>query len=162
MMKLTATVCVDAPVSQVWAVLSDLDSIHLWSDSIHHAYCEGELTRGVDAIRVCELGGNVTIKEKMIQWDEGRSYTYIGQGMPLVKRAENTWNVEEHGSQTLVRSTAEVELKWGILGRLFEPVLLFASRQLGRKSLAAFKYLVENGRPYQGDASRLLPNPSVC
>jgi hypothetical protein len=29
MLKLTATACIDAPVQAVWAVLSDLDAIHL-------------------------------------------------------------------------------------------------------------------------------------
>jgi len=39
MLKLTATACIDAPVHAVWAVLSDLDAIHLWVRAIQHSYC---------------------------------------------------------------------------------------------------------------------------
>ena len=162
MIKISASVCVDALASKVWATLSELDSVHIWVDSIHRSYCEGEHTRGVDAVRVCELRGNVTVKETIIAWEEGRSFTYTGQGIPLIKRAANTWSVEERGRQTLVTSSAEVEVKGGVWGRLFEPLLLVASQQVGRKSLAAFKYLVENGKPYEGNAKKLLPAPTVC
>lgn len=162
MFKISASVCIDAPVSKVWGVLSALESIHLWSDSIHRSYCESDQTRGVDAVRVCELGGNVVVKETIITWEEGRSFTYSGQGVPITKRAVNTWSVEEHGHQTLVTSTAEVELKGGFIGRWLEPIMLLLSKQVGHKSLAALKYLIENGKPYEGNARHLLPVPIAC
>jgi len=105
MIKISASVCVDAPASKVWAALSELESIHVWNDSIHRSYCEGELTRGVDAVRVYELSGHVTIKETIIAWAEGRSFTYTGQGIPLIKRAANTWSLEQRRPQTLLRSS---------------------------------------------------------
>lgn len=162
MIKISASVCVDAPVSKVWAVLAKLDSIHVWNESIHESYCESDQIGGLDAVRVCKLGSNVTVKETIIAWDEGQSYTYLGQGVPLVKRAANTWRVEAHGRQTLVTSSAEVVVKGGIFGHLLEPLLLFASVQLGRRSLATFKYFVEHDKPYVGDARRLLPIPAIC
>jgi carbon monoxide dehydrogenase subunit G len=162
MIKMSASVCVDAPASKVWAALSELDSIHVWSDSIHRSYCEGQNSRGINAVRVCELSGNVTVKEKIIAWEEGQSFTYTGQGILLIKRATNTWSVEERGRQTLVKSSAEVEVKGGVLGQLFEPILILASKQVGRRSLAAFKYLVEHGKPYEGNAKNRLPVPTIC
>ncbi len=161
-MKIRISVCVDAPASKVWATLSALESIQVWIDSIHRSYCEGDQTRGVDAVRICELSGNVTIKETIIAWEEGRSFTYMGQGIPMIKRAVNTWRVEERNQQTLVISSAEVEVKGGVFGRLLEPILFLASKQVGIKSLATLKYLVENGKPYEGNTKRLLPVPTVC
>jgi carbon monoxide dehydrogenase subunit G len=162
MMKVSGSVCVDAPASQVWAALSELESIHLWSESIRRSYCVGERTRGVDAVRVCELGGNVTVKETFVAWEEGTSFTYTGEGIPLMKRASNRWSVEERGAQSLVTSSAELEVRGGVVGRLLEPVLLVISKQMGRKSLAALKYFVENGKPYEGNEKRRLPAPSGC
>ncbi len=94
MMKMSASVCVDAPVKKVWDLLSKLDGIQDWSGSIHRSYCEGDQTSGVNAVRVCELSRNVTIKETVIAWEEGRSFTYTGQGIPLLNHAQNTWSVE--------------------------------------------------------------------
>jgi carbon monoxide dehydrogenase subunit G len=162
MMKLSASVCVDAPVSKVWSALSELEAIHTWSDSIHHSYCESENSRGVDAVRVCELNGNVKIRETIVAWEEGQSFTYVGQGIPLIRRAKNKWSVEERGRKTLVTSLAEVEIKGGILGRLLEPIMLLASKQLAYKSLGAFKYLVENDEPCKGKAKNTLSVPTIC
>jgi carbon monoxide dehydrogenase subunit G len=109
--RMSDSVCVDAPVERVWAVLSDLEAIHHWSPTIRQSYCVGEQSRGVDTVRVCELGGNVAVTETMTEWREGESFTYVGTGVPLVKRARNHWRVEAQGARTLVTTVAEVEFR---------------------------------------------------
>ena len=158
-MKLNDSVCINAPVEKVWAVLSQLESIPLWVPAIRHAYCPKE-SRGVGAERVCELK-QATIRETIVAWDEGRSFTYRGEGAPMMKRAQNTWRVDAHGGQTLVTSSAEVELKGGVFGQLFEPLVRRMSMRLGAQSLASLKFLVENGKPYDGSA-RLSRAPATC
>ena len=64
--------------------------------------------------------------------------------------------------QTLVTSTAEVELKGGLIGRLLEPLFAAIARRMGTRSMAGLKYLVENGHAYAGNPRRLLPVPSTC
>jgi len=155
-LQLNASVCIDAPVEKVWEVLSRLEAIQLWVRSIRHSYCP-ERDRGVGALRVCELSG-ATLHETITAWDEGRSFTYRGEGAPLMKRATNTWSVEPSGGKTLVRSAASVELKGGIFGRLLEPLVAAMSARLGAQSLASLKYLVEQGHPYQG-TERLAAQP---
>ena len=162
MIRTSVSVCVDAPISTVWAALSDLESIHVWSESIQKSYCVSEHTRGVDTIRICELGGNLTIRETVTEWEEGTSFTYIGEGIPLIRSARNRWSVEEIGTQTLVTSSSEVEIKGGVFGRLVEPLMLLMIKRIGRNSLAAFKYLAENGKPYEGNAKKLGPVPAGC
>jgi carbon monoxide dehydrogenase subunit G len=162
MLRMTDSVCVDAPVSTVWNALSELESIHRWSPTIRASYCVSDHTRGVDAVRVCELGGNVTITETVTDWQEGRSFTYVGTGIPFVKRARNTWRVDALGTRTLVSSVSEIEFRGGVLGRLLEPVMRRVSVRLGQESLASFKYLVEHGTPYEGEVKTLLPVPSGC
>jgi len=55
-----------------------------------------------------------------------------------------------------------VELKGGPFGRLLEPIMALAFRRMGSNSLAAFKYLVENGRPYAGKHSDLPRAAATC
>lgn len=158
-MKMTSTVCIDAPPAQVWAVLSNLEGIHLWVRAIQHSYCPGQ-SRGVGALRVCELK-QATIRETITQWDESRSFTYQGVGAPMMKRASNTWAVSEHEGKTLVTSTAEVELKGGVFGLLLSPLVRTMSTRLGAQSLAALKYLVERGEPYR-ESAPLPAAPVSC
>jgi Polyketide cyclase / dehydrase and lipid transport len=112
MIRLSGSVCIDAPAELVWARLAKLEDIELWSHLIKRATCPGERSRGVGAERTCELAGNITILERWVAWDEGRSFAYEGTGLPLVKRARNVWSVHprdraavfaDHGRRSLAQ-----------------------------------------------------------
>jgi len=147
----------------VWGKLAKLEDIELWSELIRRATCRGPVSRGVGAERTCELVGNLTIEERWIDWDEGRSFKDEGSGLPLVKRASNAWSVRLEGVyQSLLTTEAEVELKGGIFGRLLEPIMAAVFRRMAPNSLAAFRYLVEHGHPHEGHHSDLPRAPATC
>jgi len=159
-LQMRSSVCIEAPAAAVWERLADLESIHLWVGSIRSSQCP-TTSRGVGAVRICEVPG-ATVRETIEEWIEGRSFRYRGEGAPMMERATNTWTVDAYGSKTLVTSTAEVVVKWSWFGRLMEPLLKPFFVRLGTESLAALKFLIENGRPYSGPARRLLPIPKMC
>jgi hypothetical protein len=160
MLSLTASACIDADVSTVWNALAQLEAISLWVPAIRHAHCPGARS-GVGAQRICELKG-ATVRETILEWDEGRAFTYRGEGAPLMKWATNRWSVEAHGAQTLVTSTAQLELKGGLWGRALEPLARWVAEAAGRRSLAALKFWIEHGHPYPGPLNELpIPVP-VC
>ena len=160
MIKMAISVCIDAPLEATWAVLSDLERIPLWVPAIRRAHCPAT-NRGEGAVRVCELNG-AKIRETFFAWSEGSSFSYRGEGAPMMKSAVNTWSVERHGKQCLVTSQAEAELKGGAIGRLLEPLARRVFRRMGARSLATLKYLVEHGTPYQGNVRELGPAPAGC
>jgi Polyketide cyclase / dehydrase and lipid transport len=162
MVRVTGSVCIDAPANRVWERLARLEDIALWSEPVLEARCEPDRRSGVGAERVCDLRGGLTLTERWLAWDEGRSFTYEGVGLQLVLRALNTWSVEPRGGQSVLITEADVVLRGDVLGRLAEPLVAWQSRRLGRRSLAAFKYLVEQGEPPPGRHSRLPPAPAVC
>lgn len=112
-------------------------------------------------MRVCELK-QVTIQETIIEWDEGRSFTYRGDGLPLTRSATNSWTLESHGEQTLVSSSAALELKGGIFGRLLAPLMKPMFTRMGAQTLAALKYFCEQGHPYRGRVRDLPFGPTFC
>ncbi len=154
------TACIDANPEATWACLSDLENISLWSEAVLSSKCEGERKTGIGAERTCHIGKNTVITERWVAWNEGESYTYEGFNLPLVKSAKNTWSVKAENGQSLLTTESEVVLKGGIFGRILEPLMLLISNKMGADALAAFKYLVENGKPYQGKHSS-LPRVSV-
>jgi ligand-binding SRPBCC domain-containing protein len=148
MLALSDSVCIEAPVEATWAVLARLTDIERWSEAVVAARCEGPLSSGVGAERTCDLKGGLTILERWTAWDEGRSFTYQGLGLPLVAHAENTWTVEAEGARTLLRTEARLSMKGGLIGRqLLEPLVAAQSKRLSRHSLASIKYFVEHGVP---------------
>lgn len=102
------------------------------------------------------------MKEEFVEWDEGTSFTYHGRDVPMVKFAENKWTVDSVNGKTLLITESEMVMKSGILGKLLIPLVYVWSRKTGANSLAAFKYLVENGRAYKGKHSKLPKVLSTC
>ena len=162
MIRMKNSVCIESSVGAVWNALSDIEKVTFWAEPILEAHCSGDTRRGIGAVRVCKLKGNMIIKERWVAWDEGKSFTYVGDGMPLIKSAKNTWSVKAENGKTLLTSDAEIEFKWGIFGKLLELALGSAMRRMGPPTLAAFKYWVENGRPYEGKHSSLPVAPAAC
>lgn len=148
MIRLSASVCIDAAPERVWEALARLEDIRHWSEAVLDARCEGNLSRGLGAERTCELRGGITIRERWVAWEEGCSFTYEGAGIPLVAHARNRWSVwPESGNRTLLVSDAELVLKGGVAARLLEPILAFQIKRLTPRTLAAFRHLVEHGAP---------------
>jgi hypothetical protein len=146
----------------VWARLARLEDIRLWSEAIVDASCAEGRDHGVGAERTCRLRGGIVIHERWVAWDNGRSFTYDGVGVPLLARARNTWSVHAEGERTLLVSEAQVVLKGGPVGRLLEPLLSRQIKRVGRKSVAAFKYLVETGQAASVPHARLAAAPTAC
>jgi hypothetical protein len=162
MIALRMSACIDAPTDRVWDRLARLEDIRLWSEAIVDSRCVDGRDHGIGAERTCRLNGGVVVRERWLAWEEGRSFTYEGVGVPLVSLARNTWTVEPEGGRTLLTSEAEVLLKGGRLGSLLEPLVSYQIRRMGQGSLAAFKYLVEHGEPPRLRHARLAPAPTVC
>lgn len=162
MLKMKGMACIEAPLRETWEVLSNLEKLSDWSEEVKSASCVGRIKRGVNAERECVLKNNIKISERIIAWNEGRSFTYDGSNIPLVAMARNTWSVKNENGKTLLTTESEIVMKGGIFGLLLEPVMYLMARHMTGKTLGAFKYLVENGRPYKGRYSTLPPVSPVC
>ncbi len=162
MVKLYASVCIEAPAACVWDRLAQLEDIQVWSDAVIHAHCPAAQSHGVGAERTCELVGGRTIVERWTAWEEGRSFQYEGAGLPLVKRAVSRWTVQPAGDRALLVSEAEVEFKGGLGGRILGLVMAPVMRRMAPGALASFKYLVEHGQPYAGKATELPRAAVTC
>jgi len=156
------TACIEAPKEKVWKVLADIENVHLWIAPIISATCEKGKTSGIGTIRTCNLKGNISIREEWVDWVEGHSYTYKAFGAPLIKSAHNTWSVKSENRKTLLTTESTVELKGGVSGKLLEPLMRIVSKKMGSDSLAAIKYLIEQGKPPEKKHSKLPRAPVSC
>jgi len=161
-MKGNISVCIEAPKEKVWDVLSNIPDIHLWVESIASAHCEGNKEYGVGTVRVCRLKGNMEVKEKIIDWRDGDSFTYETNNFLMMKYAKNRWSVKTENKKTLLTSETVIILKGGFIGKLFEPLMAMLLKKMANETLAGIKYLVETGQPYKGKYSSLPKIPVVC
>ncbi|MEN9646414.1 MAG: hypothetical protein RL238_3083 [Actinomycetota bacterium] len=160
-MRVSAAVCIDSPIEQVWALLVDLERIVDWAPGIRSAECPVGRESGTGAVRHCRLAGGINLVETFTAWVDGSSFTYEGAGLPGVRLARNTWSVEPVGAaQTTLRSEAQVELNGAIRTRLLRRVMRWQARRAAARSLGAFKHIVETGTvPARGHR---YPTPAGC
>lgn len=161
MLVIKNSVCIESSSETVWAALADLEKVTVWVDPILDARCLGT-SSGVGAVRVCRLKGNVHIREQWVEWDEGKSFSYLADGVPLIKYAKNSWKVEDVNGMCLVTSCAEFMFKGGGFGLPLELLIGRLMKRMGPRTLAGFKYWIENGQPYQGNIGELPIAPISC
>ena len=160
MLKLSNSVCIDAPINQTWEVLANIESLSQWSEFVVSSKSTGPHSQGVGAQRQCVLTNNMHLTERWTAWQHEDFYRYEASDLPLVRLATNTWSVKQLGTQTLVTTEAEVIFKAGIFGRLLEPLMRGVFTKMGNSTLATLKYFVEHGEPFEGSHSQ-LPKPQL-
>ena len=162
MLKMKGTICIDSTIEKSWDILSDIEKISEWSETIVSAKSIGNINKGIGAIRECKLTNDVTITETWVEWNEGESFTYVASDLPLVKSAKNTWSLIEKEGKTYLTTEAAVVFKGGYFGKMIQPLMKIIFNKMGANTLAALKYLIENGTPYEGKHSSLPRPMAVC
>lgn len=164
MIHMKTDICVDVPIDIAWRHMSRIDEIDLWVDMIKDSYCTSEHNRGLGAERVCLLENNMKVTERFTHWDEGKAFTYeaVGSGLPGMKWAQNEWTFEARGNKTMIRSRASLVCKWGLFGRIFEPIVLWGFKRDMPNIAASLKYFIENGKAYEGKSTTLPRAPNFC
>lgn len=137
-------------------------SCTLWTDLVHNAYISSACATGVGAERTCELRRGRDLHERVVAWEEGRSFTYESSDAPMMKLARNTWSVTTVGERCLVTSDAELEFRGGWLANALGWLLLPVMKRLLPNPFSKLKYWVENGRPYEGRTASLPAPLAVC
>lgn len=164
MITMKTEICVDVAIETAWENMARIDEVDLWVGMIDESYCASDQNRGLNAVRICRLTNGMIITEQFTHWEEGRAFTYetVGNCMPAVRWARNEWTLEAVGTKTMIRSRASLVCKWGLLGRLLEPLVLWGFKRDMPDIAASLKYFVEHGRAFEGEVKTLPRAPSVC
>jgi len=115
------------PANRAWALLADFANIHLWNPNLAGSTHQGGPVCGVGATRRCDLAdGKNSIVERVVEWQEGRSYTVeVVEGTMPVVDARVTLAVEptpDGGSRGTI--TMSYRPKPGLHWQLAEPIAL--------------------------------------
>jgi carbon monoxide dehydrogenase subunit G len=140
---------IKAPKEKVWEVVADLGGIQAYHAGVTKSYYTSEQREGVGASRHCDLKPFGSVEERIVEWQDGESYTidiYDGAKVPPFKEAKGYMSVAEDGAETIVRFSLEYELKLGPLGRLLDRIMVrgrFAT--VVPTVLGGLKRYLENG-----------------
>jgi hypothetical protein len=110
---------------RVWALLSDLEAVQRYNPTVRSAAARGPRARGIGAERVCELHPKGRVVERVTHWEDGKA---VG-----LEVAESDWpvhfmrwvtRIEASAGGTRITQALEYEVKFGLLGRLLDALLL--------------------------------------
>lgn len=127
MPTITVTRKSKASAARAWDLMSDFGAIDAFNPTLKESHLlDGSCEIGLGAERQCTLkDGKNYIHERVVDWQEGRSYRIevFGGTMPIDDIVAEL-AVEPEGAGSVLRMTMQYRPRWGVVGRLVEPVLL--------------------------------------
>jgi carbon monoxide dehydrogenase subunit G len=142
---------INAPKSQVWDIINDLAGIQNFSPDVRKSYYSTDLKEGLDAARICEFHNDITVAEKVIDWENGKSLTLsvdFTSGMkPPVKNITGQLSLREDGSHTIVTMQLTYDTKLGVIGKAMNQVMIKSQyKKTIQRILDGLKYHAETGQ----------------
>ncbi len=129
-------------------MLADFGGIYRWNPGVKHSYSTSEINQGLLATRHCELPkGDDYLDERILEWREGESFQveWYATNLPF-HRSVVKFSIKAYGNGTIVTVAPDYALKYGLLGRLLNKLVV---RRIFRKGmedlLTGLKYHIETG-----------------
>lgn len=103
---------ISASKSKAWNTLADFGGIDKWASGITNSKSLNESDTNIGTERTFEIPQIGTLREKIIDWNEGNLIKYEIAPIPNtpVRYATSNWTVSEHGDQSVVHLTSEYDL----------------------------------------------------
>jgi uncharacterized protein YndB with AHSA1/START domain len=136
MSEFVESVCVDAPIEQVWAALADIGAISEWNPGVKESLqtTVGKVAKG--ACRRCELGGKNYLDEEVVEFEAPFHITFriTDTNLPF-KTADIRFSLKSEGTATVVTVSPLYELKFGAFGRVLDTLLVKGTYRKGMRDL---------------------------
>ena len=141
-----------------WALMADFGNIDFFNPHLQESYLlEGSPTCGLGTERQCNLkDGKNYIKEKVVAWTEGSSYTVdIYDGTMPVRDMLTTLGLQPKAGGTELYMQTQYQPKFGIAGKVMDRLILRRMMRgmmlnviegLGEKACAACPLVVTDTR----------------
>lgn len=113
------------PPDALWRLLADITSVADYNPGITAARLRGDQAEGTGAQRECDLVPKGKVVERVIEWQPGTAV-----GLEIV---ESDWpihfmrwvtRIEPHGNASRVRQRLEYRVKFGLLGRVLDGLVM--------------------------------------
>ncbi|MCI0633822.1 MAG: SRPBCC family protein [Actinobacteria bacterium] len=148
--KVERQVLIEAPVDKVWSVLADFGNVAPWAPTIPASRLLTEATGGVGAERTCTHEAGFEVTERVVEWNEGRDFSYDVYGLPTpIESLRVTWAIRAQDNATMVTLTLRPEIGSGPPGLTTEALEVGVRENFNTEmglNLAGLRYHIETGR----------------
>ena len=149
MTKLQHQVTINAPIEKVWQNLADLESVKFTNPLVKTVKIISANKEGLGSARHCDFKDGKYVEERVTAFEPNTSISFelYKHQWPLVfMRWTN--KIEKHGDATLLKSNTEYVLKFGIVGKIMDTLIMRRKfTQVIDEALEKTKRFVESGTP---------------
>lgn len=124
--KLTNYITIHATIDKVWSVLTDLELLDKTDPTVKKATLISENKTGLEAKRkVLMLDGKNWFDEKITVFKPQEELTYQLTDCSFpIEELKHTYTFQKMGNQTKVQQVMEYKVKFGIIGKLMDKLMI--------------------------------------
>ena len=128
-------ITINASVEKVWAILTDLELLEQYDPTVKKSTLVSNEKTGLGAKRkVLMLDGKNWFDEKVTVFkvNEALTYQLTDCSFPI-KGLQHSYSFEKIGNQTKVKQVMEYTVKFGLLGKLLDAMMIRKQSDTGIK-----------------------------
>ena len=119
-------ITVNASVEKVWSILTDLELLEKYDPTVKKSTLISTEKTGIGAKRKVDmLDGKNWFDEKITVFKPNEALTYqLTECSFPIKELRHSYNFERIGTQTKVKQVMEYTVKFGLLGKLLDSMMI--------------------------------------
>ncbi|MFM9943798.1 MAG: SRPBCC family protein [Bacteroidia bacterium] len=128
-------ITVNASIDKIWAMLTDLELLEQYDPTVKKSTLVSSEKTGIGAKRkVMMLDGKNWFDEKVTVFKPNEALTYqLTECSFPIKGLKHSYSFEKIGNQTKVKQVMEYTVKFGLLGKLLDAVMIRKQSDIGIK-----------------------------
>jgi ligand-binding SRPBCC domain-containing protein len=139
-------ITINAPIEKIWSLLTDLEMLDKYDPTVKKATLISTEKTGIGAKRkVNMLDGKNWFDEKITVFNPNEDLTYQLTDCTFpMKNLKHSYSFEKIGNQTKVKQVMEYTVKFGLIGKLLDGLMIRKQSDAGiKKFFAGLKNFAE-------------------
>ncbi len=130
---------INAPVEKIWGILASLDTLEKYDPTVKTSRAISADKTGVGAKRKVNMkDGKNWFEEKVTVWQPNEALTYQLTDCSFpINGLKHSYSFEQNGSGTIVKQVMEYSVKFGLLGKIMDVLMIRSQTEKGIKKFFA-------------------------
>lgn len=128
-------IIIDAPIEKIWDALSNIEELEKYDPTVKKSRAISPARSGPGATRKVEMkDGKNWFEEKVTVWKptEALIYELTACSFP-VEQLKHSYEFERMGHRTKVKQVMEYKVKYGLLGKILDALMIRKQSDAGIK-----------------------------
>ncbi|TDW99060.1 SRPBCC family protein [Dinghuibacter silviterrae] len=128
-------IIIDAPIDKIWDALSSIEELEKYDPTVKSARALSAAGSGIGATRKVGMkDGKNWFEEKVTVWkkNEALAYELTACSFPI-QQLKHSYGFEQIGHQTKVKQVMEYKVKYGLIGKVLDALMIRRQSDTGIK-----------------------------